>query len=181
MRAEPPLAKARTCSRVAMVVSPGKVVSSAPCAQPRLTASCSGLAGQQAVEEAGGKAIAAADAVVNIQFAGRGDDRSCPSIQATAPQLWWLVEWTSRRVVATILTLGIFLHNFVDHAKEDARVEFGFRRNLRAGDAQAQLQIFLVADQHIHILHDAADDRLGAVPARPRYSTAWRGSSGQRR
>jgi len=39
MRADPPLAKARTCSTVAMVVSPGKVVSSAPCAQPSLTAS----------------------------------------------------------------------------------------------------------------------------------------------
>jgi hypothetical protein len=42
MRAEPPWAKARTCSRVAMVVSPGKVVSSAPWAQPSLTASCGG-------------------------------------------------------------------------------------------------------------------------------------------
>ena len=41
MRADPPLAKAFTCSTVAMVVSPGKVVSSAPWAQPRLTASCS--------------------------------------------------------------------------------------------------------------------------------------------
>jgi hypothetical protein len=39
IRADPPLAKARTCSAVAMVVSPGKVVSSAPCAQPSLTAS----------------------------------------------------------------------------------------------------------------------------------------------
>ena len=40
MRAEPPFAKARTCSTVAMVVSPGNVVSSAPCAQPSFTASC---------------------------------------------------------------------------------------------------------------------------------------------
>ena len=63
MRAEPPLAKAFTCSSVAMVVSPGNVVSSAPCAQPRLTASCSDRAGQQAVEEAGREAVAAADAV----------------------------------------------------------------------------------------------------------------------
>ena len=41
IRAEPPLANARTCSTVAMLVSPGKVVSSAPWAQPRFTASCS--------------------------------------------------------------------------------------------------------------------------------------------
>ncbi len=39
MRADPPLAKARTWSTVAMVVSPGKVVNRAPCAQPSLTAS----------------------------------------------------------------------------------------------------------------------------------------------
>ena len=36
MRAEPPRAKARTCSAVAIVVSPVKVVRSAPCAQPSL-------------------------------------------------------------------------------------------------------------------------------------------------
>ena len=39
-RAEPPPARSRTCRSVAIVVSPGNVVSSAPCAQPRLTASC---------------------------------------------------------------------------------------------------------------------------------------------
>ena len=39
MRAEPPLASALTCSTVAIVVSPGNVVSKAPCAQPSLTAS----------------------------------------------------------------------------------------------------------------------------------------------
>ena len=40
IRALPPLAKFSTCSAVAIVVSPGKVVSKAPCAQPRFTASC---------------------------------------------------------------------------------------------------------------------------------------------
>ncbi len=39
IRAEPPLANARTCSTVAIVVSPGNVVISAPCAHPSLTAS----------------------------------------------------------------------------------------------------------------------------------------------
>ena len=41
IRVEPPLANARTSSTVAIVVSPGKVVISAPCAQPRCTASSS--------------------------------------------------------------------------------------------------------------------------------------------
>ena len=39
MRADPPWASARTWASVAMVVSPGKVVSRAPCAQPRRSAS----------------------------------------------------------------------------------------------------------------------------------------------
>ena len=39
MRAEPPLANAFTCSNVAMVVSPGNVVSRAPCAHPSFNAS----------------------------------------------------------------------------------------------------------------------------------------------
>ncbi len=39
IRAEPPFANARTWSTVAIVVSPGKVVRSAPCAQPSFTAS----------------------------------------------------------------------------------------------------------------------------------------------
>ena len=52
MRAEPPLAKARTWSSVAIVVSPGKVVSSAPCAQPSFTASSGDSPVEQAVEEA---------------------------------------------------------------------------------------------------------------------------------
>ena len=42
IRAEPPFANARTCSTVAIVVSPGNVVSSAPWAQPSLTASSGG-------------------------------------------------------------------------------------------------------------------------------------------
>ena len=42
MRAEPPFANARTCSTLAIVVSPGNVVSSAPCAQPSFSASSGG-------------------------------------------------------------------------------------------------------------------------------------------
>ncbi len=69
MRADPPLAKARTCSSVAMVVSPGKVVSSAPCAQPSLTASSGGSPAQQAIDEAGRKAVSASHAIHHIQLA----------------------------------------------------------------------------------------------------------------
>jgi hypothetical protein len=57
---------------VAMVVSPGKVVSRAPWAQPRRTASSGVLPAEQAVDEAGGVTVAAAHAVHHVQFAGRG-------------------------------------------------------------------------------------------------------------
>ena len=53
-----------------MVVSPGKVVSKAPCAQPKLDGFVFRLASEQAVNKAGGKAIAAADAVIDIKFHG---------------------------------------------------------------------------------------------------------------
>ena len=42
-RAVPPLARASTSSSLAMVVSPGKVVRSAPCAHPSLRASSGAL------------------------------------------------------------------------------------------------------------------------------------------
>ena len=72
MRAEPPFAKARTCSTVAIVVSPGKVVSSAPCAQPSLSDFFGRLAAEQAVDEARGEAVAAADAVDDVEFGTSG-------------------------------------------------------------------------------------------------------------
>src|SRR5262249_20260867 len=37
IRADPPFANDRTCASVAIVVSPGKVVVNAPCAQPSFT------------------------------------------------------------------------------------------------------------------------------------------------
>ena len=71
-----PSANARTWSSVAIVVSPGKVVSSAPCAQPSFDGVLRRLAGQQAVEESGGEAVAAADAVEHVELARRRDVRS---------------------------------------------------------------------------------------------------------
>ena len=149
--------KARTCSSVAMVVSPGKVVSSAPCAQPRLTASCSGFAGQQAVEKAGGKAIPAADPVVHIQLAGGGDEGLAIDPGHRAPTV----------VVGGMdLAQGggddLDLWDISPPPGRSSRRRRSDRawiwRRLRARDAQTQLQVFLVAHQHIHVLDDAADD-----------------------
>ena len=55
-----------------MVTSPGKVVSRAPCAQPRRSASSGDRPGEQAVDQAGGEAVAAADAVDDVELAASG-------------------------------------------------------------------------------------------------------------
>ena len=57
---------------LAMVTSPGKVVSSAPWAQPRRSASSGDRPGEQAVDQAGGEAVAAADAVDDVELAASG-------------------------------------------------------------------------------------------------------------
>ena len=51
-----------------MLVSPGVVMASAPCAAPYCTASCGRLACEEAVNQAGGETVAAADAVVDFQI-----------------------------------------------------------------------------------------------------------------
>ena len=66
-RAEPPFMTRSTSARVAMVVSPGVVMARAPWAAPQSTAHCGSLPGQEAVDEAGGEGVAAADAVPDLE------------------------------------------------------------------------------------------------------------------
>lgn len=54
-----------------MVVSPGYVVSRAPCAQPRRSASFDGEHRQEPVEEARREAVSAADAVHHVELERR--------------------------------------------------------------------------------------------------------------
>jgi len=108
MRAEPPRAKARTCSTVAMVVSPGKVVSSAPCAP--------------------------AVPVGRVDLAQGGRDG---------------------------FHVREHLVHMLDGAKEGVRVERRRAGHVRPGDAEALLQVFLVADEHVHVLDDACNDFHG--------------------
>ena len=88
-----------------------------------------------------------------------------PLIHATALQLWRLVECTSRSVVATIFTCGCFFDDLVDHAEERAGIELGLGRDFRPGNAEALLQVFFVADQHVDVLHDAVQHCDGALLA----------------
>ena len=133
IRAEPPLANARTCSSVAIVVSPGKVVSSAPCAQPELEGFLRRLAGQQAVEEAGREAVAAADAIDERR--GRSSRRRVrlavdPGDGAPAVPVG-RVHLAQRR--RDDLDLRVALDDAVHHPEEGAGIELRLGRDFRPG------------------------------------------------
>ena len=53
----------------------------------------------------------------------------------------------------------MLLEDFVNHPDECARVELGLGGNFGARDAESKLEVFLVADQNVHMLHDAIKDR----------------------
>ncbi|MFT3961480.1 hypothetical protein [Propionivibrio sp.] len=59
------------------------------------------------------------------------------------------------------LDLRMLLDDAVDHAEKGARIELGFRGHLRPGDAQAFLQVLLVADQHVDVLENPVEHRHG--------------------
>ena len=66
MRAEPPRITASTSGSVAMLVSPGVVMASAPCATPHWTAHSCTFAGKQSIDQAGSERVATADSVQNL-------------------------------------------------------------------------------------------------------------------
>ena len=59
-----------TSSNVAIVVSPGVVIASAPCAQPQFTAQSAPFV-EEAVDQPRGEGVAAAHAVENLQVGHR--------------------------------------------------------------------------------------------------------------
>ena len=121
---------------------------------------------QQAIEKSGGKAIAAAHAIENVQI-DSGRQIGLPSIQATALQLCQLLECTSRRVVATILTCGYFANAFSIMPKKALGSSLDFAATSGPGYAQAHLQVLFVAHQHVHVLDNMRDDRQSALVAAP--------------
>ncbi len=108
-----------------MVVSPGNVVRSAPWAQPSLTASSGRLIRQQAIDEPGCKAIAAADAIQHIQFRLRRNVSLPVNPGNSAPRVAIGGMHLAQRG-GDDLYLRVLLDHVVDHAKERARVELVF-------------------------------------------------------
>ncbi len=123
-----------------------------------------GGAAQQAVDEAGGVAVATSDPVDDVEFARRRlvslavdpGDRA-PGVTVGG------VHLAEGR--GDDLHVGEFLHGLIDHREERGRIEFGGRLDVLALDAEPLLEVFLVADDDVDILHDAAEhiERLGVA------------------
>ena len=79
-----------------------------------------------------------------------------PSSHNTAAQSCRLVECTSRRVVATSLMLGCCSTTRSISAKNVSGSSFDLDADLGPGDAQAFLQVFLVADQGVEMAGDVS-------------------------
>ena len=125
-------------------------------------------AGEQAVDQPGGEAVAAADAVRARRAGIVGLTYCWPSSHSTAAQSWRLVECTSRSVVATSLMFGYCCDDALDQLEEGVGIELrAWPCTSGPGDAQALLQVFLVADQGIDVADDAADDLLGRAASPP--------------
>ena len=141
------------------------------------------LAGEQAVDEARREAVAAADAVDDVELARRAHVLACRRARPRRPSRGRLVEWTSRSVVATILMLR-------EAARRPGRScsknvlgsSFDSARTSGPGDPEALLQVLLVADEDVDVLDDRAQrPRLRPRSAARRPPRAWRGSSGRTR
>ena len=132
------------------------------------------LPGQEAIEEAGGEAVAAADAVDHVERdLGGADDRAVDV--AIALQSWRLAEWTSRIVVAMTLSFGYCAWTFsIMPVKADGS-SAEVARDLGPGDAEGQLHVLLVAHEDVDLLDEAAGDGW-AFSTPPGASRAWPGS-----
>src|SRR5207245_10138627 len=122
------------------------------------------IVGQQAGEQAGVKGIAAAHAIVHIQFRGRGDVTLSVDPSHRAPTMTISGMNISQRSGEN-LDLRMFLGYLIDHAEEGAGIELRLRANLGSRNPEALLQVFFVAYQHVDLLYDAPQDLHRAIRA----------------
>src|ERR1035437_1073156 len=124
------------------------------------------FARKKTIEETGSKAVAPADAVQDIQFAHRRHAVLAADPGHRAPTVAAGGMHVAQRG-RDHLDLRVTLHHAANHSEKCARIELGFRSDLRAGDAQPFLQVFLVANEHVHVLDDAPQHLAHAFrPAR---------------
>src|SRR4029077_2898219 len=117
--------------------------------------------GEQTIKKSGGETIATADAIIHVQFAGGGDKSLAVDPGDGAPTVA-VGRVDLAQGGGDDLNLGMLLGDLADHADEGARVQLGFGGDFGAGNAQAHLQIFLIADEHIDVFNDSVQDRYRA-------------------
>ncbi len=118
-----------TSASVAMLVSPGVVMASAPWATPQATACSRTFTCEKSIQKPRGEAVAAAYAVVDLDFALGDVDDFWSSYKAIAPQLLTVAVVAVRRVLAMSLRLGYEAGYFREASLR--RRGRGARRNLR--------------------------------------------------
>ena len=105
---------------------------------------------EQAVDQAGGEAVAAADAVEDVELACRAD---VPL--AVEPEHGRPVVAVGRMHLAQgrrhQLDVGMLLDDAVDQREERVGVELRLRGDFGPGDPQALSEVFLVADQGVDV------------------------------
>jgi hypothetical protein len=158
MRAEPPCANARTCSAVAIVVSPGKVVSNAPCAQPSLPVKVARLQLRRRFVRAVVEDDGRADALAAVAVDG-GD------------------VWAAHAVVLEPLEEGADAHRshalrdevadgVVDHRGDDASVHAETVGEIRGAVELAAADVDVTTDVYEPV-HGSAPDIAGTGLANP--------------
>jgi len=119
---------------------------------------------EQAIEKARRVAIAAADAVKHVQLAsGRGVGLAVdPCNRAPAMAVGGM---NLAQGGGDDLDLRMLLDDLVYHPQEGARVKPVPGGHRGAGDAQPQLQVLFIADQHVHLPHNPIENFHRAVMA----------------
>src|ERR1039458_6234701 len=120
-----------------------------------------GFAGEQTVEETGGEAIAAADAIENVEISdGRGVGLAANPGDGAPTVAVGGVDLTEGG--GDDLDFRMLGGGGIDHPEEGGGIELGFGGDFGPGDAEALLQVFFVADQYVDVFDDAVENLDGA-------------------
>ncbi len=119
------------------------------------------LTGEEAVEEARGEAVAAADAVEDVELGRRGRDRRPVHPGHGAPAVPVRREDLAQRR-RDDLHARVPRDDGVDHPEERGRVELRGRGDLGSRDSEPLLQVLLVPDEDVDVLDDPPDHVDGA-------------------
>ena len=120
----------------------------------------------QPVEEARREPIPATHAIDDVQLRRRRHIRLAVDPGDRRPAVVTRrVHLTQRR--RDDLDVRVLRRHVADHREERTRVELVRGRHLWSGNAESELQVFLVADEHVHVLDDALDHGLRLRAAAP--------------